>query len=559
MTELEHTLAARVADVKKLEDQLLQLQTECSTAVQNLSQSDARNKTLEAEILTVENQALELRAMNNDLKVNLASRIDERDRTIQERNVAIAALESEKGKYMTQLTGMQSALSQAEAIIASHVAQALVSKSEAEALRSAVEAAEVCNAALADKGKATDAEILAHLSNISQLNKKLEELQAYRDETANAIVRMSAENTSISESLQTAEASNEYLSSQLFAAADEKAILELALETSKSDLLQREETVEKLSESLFQAQGQISSLRDELATMKLRISSQDNDLSISKKIAEELTTQLAAVGEERADLATQLENSKTTIRDATISFEDTKKRLSTAESTARKFQAEANAYQAEAEDLGSKLIAAQNEVLAAAEQLSTAQMSHAQESTKQALAFSDLEKCLESTQAELQLQLQKQGGQLAEAKLNLEVEQKRSSDLETKLQTAAGRIQEFEEELSDIKESKEADERTIQNLKEMFSTLRETQMRSLADLDNKVSLISKCPTGCDHYLFIGCFRTFFPRSQTAIRPERWQGTSSPTDVDLICQIPIARLHPPVTPYLFTVLVTNSAH
>lgn len=456
MTELEHSLAARVLDVRKLEDQLLELQIECSTAVQKLSQSDARIKALQTEILTVENEASELRATKNDLEASLTSRVTERNRTIQERDASIAALESEKEKYVMELAGLQSTLSQA---IASHVAQALIAENEAKALRSAVEATEVSNAALTEKQKATDADLQA---SVNQLQQTIDELEAYKEKTKEKVTQLSMESASIAGRLQTAEASNEHFSNQLSAAADE------------------------LSEFLAQAQEEADSLRKEVSVTKLRISTLDKDLGISKRTAEDLIAQLAASMEERADLAVQLEHSKQTIRDITSSFGETEKRLATVESAAEKFQAEAKAHEVEAQDLRTQLTTAQIQASTTAEQLSTAQMNHAQEFAKQASTILNLEQQLESTRAELQSQLEKQGTQLVETKLSLEAEQKRSSDLEEQLRSAVSRIQEAEEELSDIEESKEADERTIQNLKEMFSTLRETQMRSLAELDNEV-------------------------------------------------------------------------
>jgi len=489
MTELEHSLAARVLDVRALEDQLLELQTECSTAVQNLSHSDARIKALQAEILTVENQASELQAKNNDLQASVTSHVEERDRTIKERNASIVALEAEREKYLMQLAGFQNSLSQAEAAITSHVAQASTAKDEAEALRSAVEAAEASNTTLVNKQKITDAELQEYLTNISKLEEQVSELQAYKVRTVETVAQMSTQNASISKKLQSAEARNEYLSSQLSTVANEKTTLELAWATSKYDLAQRSAALETLSESLVQAQEETAALLNELNIMKLSVLRLEKDLGISRKTAEELNLQLATSGEERAELTIQLIDAKQIIVDMSSSLKETNYKLSSVESAAERFQAEAKANEVDAQQLRLQLTAVQSEALTTAEQLFASQAGHARESTEQK-SISDLQQRLESTQTELQLQLQKQGDQLVETKRTLEAEQKRSSDLEERLEATVNKTQEAEEELSDMREFKKADERTIESLKEMFTTLRETQMRSLAELDNKVSWLA---------------------------------------------------------------------
>jgi chromosome segregation ATPase len=49
--------------------------------------------------------------------------------------------------------------------------------------------------------------------------------------------------------------------------------------------------------------------------------------------------------------------------------------------------------------------------------------------------------------------------------------------------------EEVEKELLELRASKDADAATIEGLKDVFSQLKATQMQSLAELDNKVSLL----------------------------------------------------------------------
>jgi chromosome segregation ATPase len=434
--------------------------------------------------------------------------------------------------YLTQLADLQNALKQAEATITSHVAQASVGENEAAALRSAVEAAEASHTALVNAQKVKDAELQASLTNISQLQQKVSELQDYKDRTTETVARMSAENTSTSEMLRCAQVDNEHLSKQLWSSTDEKATLEAALATLKDGLLQHNATIERLSDSLIHSQDEAAAFRNEIGILKLSVLTLEKDLGISTKTAEELAAQHVASEKDRIDLATGLEKAKNTIVEMTLSAEETEKRLYAAKSAAEQFQADTKAQEVVVQDLRLQLAAAQSEVAAATEQLFATQANHVQEVTKQTSIISGLEQHLESARTELQSKLREQVAQLREARLSLEAEQRRSSNLEENLTATSGKVQEVEEELSDVKESKEADERTIENLKEMFSALRETQMRSLTELDKKVSFrFFNCPEYNLSIVLVGRIRTFFAYAQKATNQERWQ--SALTEIDVI--------------------------
>jgi chromosome segregation ATPase len=511
-----------VLDVRRLEDQLLELQTECSTAVQNLSQSNSHIKALQTEILTVENQVSELQEAKNDLEASLTHTVEERDRTIHERDASITALESERETYLTQLADLQNALNQAEASITSHVAQASIAKNEAASLRSAVGAAKASHTALVNTQETKDAELEASRTNISQLQQKIGELQEHQDRAMETVARLSADNFSTSEMLRSAQVDNEHLSKRLSLSTNETATLEAALATAKDDLLQCNATIERLSDSLIHSQDEAAALRNEVGALKLSVFTLEKDLDISTETAEELAAQLAASKKDRINLAMDLEKGKNGIAKMTLFLEETENRLSAANSAAEQFQADAKGKEIVVQDLRLQLAAAQSETALATDQLSAAQADHVQESTKQMSVISGLEQRLESTRTELQSRLREQGAQLVEAKLNLEAEQRRSSDLQGNLTAAYDKVQEVEEELICIRESKEADERTIDSLKEMFSALRETQIRSLTDLDNKVLLVCNCLRYNPklQILLIGCVRTCFACAQKTIDQER---------------------------------------
>jgi hypothetical protein len=78
---------------------------------------------------------------------------------------------------------------------------------------------------------------------------------------------------------------------------------------------------------------------------------------------------------------------------------------------------------------------------------------------------------------------------LATTRAALDTETLRASSLEKDVKEAIERAQEADEEMALLKSLKQADEATIKNLKDMFAHLRQTQMQSLEELDNKASCL----------------------------------------------------------------------
>ncbi|KAJ7359717.1 hypothetical protein DFH08DRAFT_1075105 [Mycena albidolilacea] len=75
----------------------------------------------------------------------------------------------------------------------------------------------------------------------------------------------------------------------------------------------------------------------------------------------------------------------------------------------------------------------------------------------------------------------------------LEAEKLRGKSIEAECADANGRVQEVEQELLELRASKDADATTIEGLKDVFSQLKATQMESLAELDTKLFLLDFIP------------------------------------------------------------------
>jgi chromosome segregation ATPase len=182
---------------------------------------------------------------------------------------------------------------------------------------------------------------------------------------------------------------------------------------------------------------------------------------------------------------------------------DTAQNLAMTESMAGKFREESKANKLAASDLRAQLLEAQEQATATTELLSAVEASHAEQFKTHRSAISDIENLLQTARTEvedlkselqqalaahagLQSTLEDQGADLTLARGQLEAERTRTLGLESEVAVAVGKVQEVEDELAELKVSKETDEETIQSLKEMFAKLRENQMRSLVELDNQV-------------------------------------------------------------------------
>ncbi|KAF8068667.1 hypothetical protein FPV67DRAFT_1668742 [Lyophyllum atratum] len=347
---------------------------------------------------------------------------------------------------------------------------------------------------------------------------------------------------------------------------DMVAVLTSQITALNNSISQDKANVADLTQSLAAAKQEVMSLRQQVATTGLSVSTLQSELSLSKQATNELTTNLAVVVDERAVLSGKLEEAQTMISASASSMNQLKERLATttdqlsksesaaaelqasldattdrltaqeeqirglvddaeskdremkalveklsvAESRAGTFRAEVTATETKMRDLHSQLAAAQDELSATQELLSSTEATHALQREKQATAISGLGNLLQDARSEvevlkseltaaravsadLQTHVDGQSVELGEARVNLASERQRAKRLESDLGTAISKAQEVEEELSELKVSKEADEATIENLKGMFSTLRENQMKSLAELDSKVVSTKSSP------------------------------------------------------------------
>ncbi|KAF5375723.1 hypothetical protein D9615_009351 [Tricholomella constricta] len=265
-----------------------------------------------------------------------------------------------------------------------------------------------------------------------------------------------------------------------------------------------------LSSQLGEALTTISASASSLDQLKEALATTTGDLNKSKTAAAELQANLNATTDELKAREDQLRALEEAVAKRDQELRRLAGNLSVAESMAEKFRAEAAASETKVEELCTQLAAAHGLASAAQELLSSTKASHAVECEKQVSAISGLEDLLRGAQAQienlrseldtvrlanvqLQAQVNGQSIELGETRVNLDSARQQASRLEFDLLAASAKVLEVEEELSELKVAKEADEASIENLKEMFSSLRESQMRSLAELDSKVVSTKSSP------------------------------------------------------------------
>lgn len=358
--ELERSLDARTLEMQKLEAELSRLQEKYSASEKILSERDSRILVLLADTAKLEKDASDkaaacfrkdsenalLRATKADLEATYKSHLDQLGQSLRERDASMAALESDRERYLSEMSNLQQALSHAESTISAHADQ----DADAAALRSEMlerhkstenelEIQKALTLELEEKMQLfrTQTEELNQV--VDQLRDSKDKMAEYADSLSQAVSQLSV----LSEKLEETETSNESLLSQLSVAMDEKSAVQVALDAAEasvtaltSQVVGLEESIsqsktntDELSQSLAMAHDDAATLRQKITMTELLVSTLQSDLKISKETAAGLTAELAAVTSEHADLLMRIENEQKAASASAQSLDELKAILTT--------------------------------------------------------------------------------------------------------------------------------------------------------------------------------------------------------------------------------------
>ncbi|GLB45197.1 hypothetical protein LshimejAT787_2001020 [Lyophyllum shimeji] len=370
--------------------------------------------------------------------------------------------------------------------------------------------------------------LLGQLSSVSDARSTLEAALKVSEE---AVARLTSQITALDDSLSQEKANVQKLAKSLAAAEQEGVTLrqqvatkEVSVSALRSELdLSRHSTAEltmqlaavtsekaDISGRLDEAKTIITASASSMTQLKESLRTTTDQLRQSESAAAQIQANLDATVRELSAEKDRSQGLRDAAESKDLELHRLREQLSATETRVERLQAEAMAKETKIRELRSELADARDQVSAAQDSLTSANATHALESDKQASVISGLQNLLSGAQsqieglkselesarsrsAELQALVDEQSAELGEATVKLDSERHRASRVEAELAAAIGRAQEVEEELSELKISKEADEATIENLKGMFSALRDTQMKSLAELDSKVVSTKSSP------------------------------------------------------------------
>ncbi|KAF9458224.1 hypothetical protein BDZ94DRAFT_1313465 [Collybia nuda] len=521
--ELEQTIQTKDADVFVLKTEKQKYLHELSDAREALSRTELRFAAQASQVATAENQAAALRSTLEAAAAELESQKTSQIRIFAEKEILQAefaaqkhlvdGLEEEKTVHLERISHLEGTLDALKA----------TNNTVSEALSSAT-----------TEGLSVSEKLKALESNNESLLAQLSVAQG--EKSALEVALETSEASVVSLAFQT-EGLQDALSQENARVAEHSASLSHAqadIITLREKIITTEQSVSKLETDLTISNANVDDLRTQLTVAtdarealvsqleEARKATADSAASLTEvkstlatatnslRDAQEVTTELqltldntAAKFREEQDKNQQLAKSLATNESE---LRETEKNLAMVESMAGNFRQESEANGSIAKDLRTQLLEAHEKITTTTDLLSTAEAGRAQESEKHQAAISAFEVLLQSTRVEVddlksQLQVARTAHEALESSFNdqlacltlardqLESERTRVSDLESEVDTAVGKAQEVEEELAEVRVSKEADEKTIQNLKEMFTSLREAQMRSLAELDNQVGTL----------------------------------------------------------------------
>ncbi len=540
---LEKTLATRITEVQKhqvsqLEGQIADRDFRVSCLEQEIEMLRSSLSSASSELVTKDT---ELKNIHVSMEASLA-RLHELEQTVGQHEEAMALLSTEKANYLEQLDTTQRQLQQAEEALTRYSKRITLSEEEAKHLRADLERTQLELSEKEDQAQLLQAEFQVHKTSESDLR----EAVARRDGEFASLTRQLEGALSQQALLVEQCTSKEALltSSQASVVA-----LQARAAGFDSTLGERDSKVAELTESLANVQTESRSLREKIMSLELTIGKLREELDSTASSHAELDLEYQLKCNESSDLSLRLqevEGNVLTLNDAlskakddaavaTRSLEQAKdgenawrdalrraeaaheelaaslaaeveqlrEELSTSELKANEYIQKFSDNQLEIAHLRKQVAEAQGRIQEAEKALRDAEARYSAERTTHESTVTAKEESLAATRREIDsLSLQMRSVRTAHSKLQGELdvrtqelsdvreswhaESQRATSLEAELAATISRASDAEEDILDLRSSKQADERTIDFLRESFAKLREFQMQSLAELDDKV-------------------------------------------------------------------------
>ena len=543
-------MAARFTEVQKYKDLHAELSEQVSQLEGKIADRDFRVSFLEREIQALRSSAsselvakdAELRNIYTAKEAFLSARLHALERTVGQHEEAMQLLSTEKANCLDQLETVQRQLQQAEEALTRYSKRITLSEGEVKHLRADLEHAQLELSQREDRTRLLLTEFEAHKATASDVREALASREA---ELASLTLRLKeslSQQALLAEQCASKEASLSVSQTSLEHLQARAVRLDLTM-------AERDSEVAELTRNLADAGTENHGLRDKIMSLELTVGDlrkaldgaatsytelgtayqlkcdECNNLSMRIQEVEGIVANLSEALSKAKDEAEAFTQSLERARDGenasrdalrhaealheelvgTLSAEVKQLRdeLSVSELNANEYMEKSTENQLEITHLQKQLAEAQGRTQEVEQAMRVAEAQYSAErataestvtAMKESLAATQQEigslslqmKAAQTTHSQLQDELYSRTQELSEVRASLQAENQRATSLTAELAAAVSRASEAEEDILDLRSSKQADERTIDLLRESFAKLREVQIQSLAELDDKV-------------------------------------------------------------------------
>lgn len=467
--EVDNTL------IERLERKYSDLKSQHDKVVLEVSERDARILSLQTDINDLSKKAIAAMADKNsefiELETTSTNRAENFERCIAEQLATITALEREREEANKKLSSLQQALRAAEenVVVVTQLEDTI--RDLGSQKKSVEEQLEVEQSKNCDLFEEIRNQNVANESLLEQLADLSTKIRLFEDEQANRDTATQHMDTSLSESRHDAQVLRETVTN-----------LEESSHSKHLELVQSNSKVEELEKAL----DNLKRLEQEIKTTA------EHRLSLLEAEKVEKERLIQTVANKEQDILNLTENA------------------SVVKSSMEKLKAELFLKEAAMQQLHGELAVVREELTIAEGSLVASSEKHQAERSSLTSRLSSIEGSLVSANLEAKnLRTQLESAEIAHASVRaqvverdidlskirneLESERKRGNSLETELIRAKENTVGLEETIQGVRASKDADEKTIESLKNVFATYRESQMHFLMVMEEKVNSANLTP------------------------------------------------------------------
>ena len=535
-----------MTEVQKYKNLHAELSEQVSELEGKITDRDFRVLSLEREIQTLRSDLssassdqvakdTELKNIYISKEASLSARLHELEQTVGQHEEVMQLLSTEKANCLEKLDTVKRQLQQAEEALTRYSKRMALSEEEANHLRADLERARLELDQQEDQAQLLRTESEAHKTRVSDLREEL--------------VGREAELASLTHQLEES-LSQRTLLAELCAFKEASLVNLQARATSFDlTLAKRDSKVTELTENLADVGAANHGLRDKIMSLELSVGNLRNDLDCARSSCSELdmayqlkcnecnnlsmriqevegnVANLSGALSKAKDDAKALSQSLERARDGENAWRDALRQaealheghvgtlsaevkqlraeLSASELNANKYMEKSTENQLEITHLRKQLAEAQGGIQEVKHALHVAEAQYSAERTTHGSTVTKMEASLaaarqeidslslqmrsaHTTHSRLQGELHARTQELSEVRASLHAESQSATNLKAELAAVINRASDAEEDILGLRNSKQADERTIDLLRESFAKFREAQMQSLAELDDKV-------------------------------------------------------------------------